>query len=526
MKTSTYTALVVLTTSLFNSNSAKAEYLNLQAPLQGGEHQVGFKLYHEYDHGRSYANVYDENGQLSTAPNPRPMQIAIWYPTANHGKAMPYKEYLYADATKDNFRHLSVDEKKDIEAKFVNQRLFSDMGKADKSYLKTVLEFPTTAIKNAPAKEGKYPLILFVNREYRGIHSNSVLMEYLASHGYVVATTASKDRTKSYQTAMSDEVLIQANIEDIQYVKDFVQQFDYIDKNKTGAIGYFVGSIATPILAHSDQNISAIVNLDSLLNTDFFGKANLEKFKFFNAQHLRTPVLDFWRPFNPDQVDEPSFYNNLKYADAYNYRLGQDFNNVALASHFNVSWVKAGDKTTKEQQHYYDQVYSKVNEYTLSFFDAYLKHDQLAKDRLNQAPGGDAFELVKRKALPAPPTEQQFVKLIQDKGAEHAIGVYHQHQKANPQLQILSASGVLNNHGYDLFNDGKLDEAIKVFAFNISLFPAHAGIQDSLAEAYKAKGDKQRAIAEYKKVLEKKPSQWLKDNTVKMLKELGVDVAA
>jgi tetratricopeptide (TPR) repeat protein len=419
---------------------------------------------------------------------------------------------------------LSAAEKAEIEDKFVNQRLFSSLGVADKTYLKEVLDLPTTVVANAKAKPGSFPLILFVNREYRGIHSNSVLMEYLASHGYVVATTASKDRTKSYQTGMSDEVLIQANIEDIQYVKDYMQSFDNIDQDKTGVIGYFVGSVAAPLLAQNDQSIGAIVNLQSLLNTDFFGKANLEKFKYFNPQQLQTPILDFWQPFDVNKVDEPRFYNAVKYADAYNYQMSPDFDSLAFSSHFNLAWVKSTDKKTAEQKRTIDGFYATVNQYSLNFFDAYLKDDNHAKHSLTKTPANNAFSVVARPALPAPPSEQQFVSIINQQGASAAIKRYHKFAQANAELQILSGSGTLNNVGYGALGEGKVDQAIELFAFNVSLFPDEAGIQDSLAEAYKAKGDTTRAIIEYKKVLEKKPSQFLKDNSVKMLKEMGVEL--
>ena len=498
-------------------------YLNLESKLKPGPHAVGFKLVHEYDFGRSYAKKYDEQGKKLNKPNPRPMQIAIWYPAEATSELMPFKEYIYADATKDNFRELKKSDLRQIENRFVHQRLFGGLGVADTLYLKSLLKIKTTAFKNAEGKKGKFPLILFINREYRGISINTILMEYLASHGYIVATTPSKDFTKSYQTAMSGAELIQSNLEDIQFVKSYMQSYDSIDKNKTAVIGYFVGSISSTLLAQLDQNISAVVNIQSLLNTDFFGQKNLKEFTYFNPQEIQTPILDFWHAINPNRIDTPKFYQSIKYADAYNYRVTDSFAPLAFSSYFNVAWLKSSPSKTKKDKAYFDKIYSTINRYTLSFLNAYLKNDNAASMMMKTNPTNNAFAIENREALPAAPNENQFLKLVQSNGAEKAIDIYNEHARKNPDLKVFSNSGTLNRLGYNLINQKKLDDAIKIFHLNVQLFPNDANIQDSLAEGYKVKGDKKRAIKEYKKVFAKNPSQRTKDNSVMMLKELGID---
>jgi len=514
--------LVALAATNVNAKDNTTSYLNLKADFKAGSHSVGFKLVHEYDYGRSYATIYDQDGKRSTKPNPRPMQIAIWYPTESKGHLMPYKEYIYADATKDSFHEVSNDEKQQLNKNFIQQSLFANLGTPDREYLANILELPTTVIANAKIKDGSFPLILFVNREYRGIQTNTVLMEYLASHGYVVATTASKDRTKSYQTSMSDELLIQANMDDIEFVKNYMQDFKSIDKNKTGVIGYFVGSIAAPILAFNDQNIGAVVNFQSLLNTDFFGQKNLAKFKYFNPQEYQTPTLDLWQPMNPDQVDEPTFYNQIKYADAYNFQVNQQFESLAFSSHFNMAWVKSTDKRSDQEKASFDRTYSALSETTLKFFDAYLKNNKHAKNSITKKQKENLFTTTHRLALAAPPTEQQFVNMVKKSGIQKASALLTKHKQHNPDLQVVSNAQVLNGLGYGILNSDTIDEAIAIFKFNVSLFPENAAIQDSLAEGYKTKGNTKLAIVEYKKVFDKNPRQAVKDNAINMLKEMGV----
>jgi cytochrome c-type biogenesis protein CcmH/NrfG len=64
----------------------------------------------------------------------------------------------------------------------------------------------------------------------------------------------------------------------------------------------------------------------------------------------------------------------------------------------------------------------------------------------------------------------------------------------------------LNIYGYQLLSEQKVDMAIEVFKLNVRQFPDEANPYDSLAEAYLAKGDKESAIANYKKALQIDPN--------------------
>ena len=61
---------------------------------------------------------------------------------------------------------------------------------------------------------------------------------------------------------------------------------------------------------------------------------------------------------------------------------------------------------------------------------------------------------------------------------------------------------VINQAGYALMGQEKLDEAIAVFERNINDFPGSANVYDSAGDAYKTKGDVKKAAASYKKACE------------------------
>ncbi|NNE07522.1 MAG: c-type cytochrome [Gemmatimonadetes bacterium] len=79
------------------------------------------------------------------------------------------------------------------------------------------------------------------------------------------------------------------------------------------------------------------------------------------------------------------------------------------------------------------------------------------------------------------------------------------------------SEGTLNSLGYEQLEAGALKEAIALFRLNVERFPASGNVHDSLAEAYREAGDRERAILHYQQALFLDPDN---DNAAKMLAEL------
>lgn len=93
-----------------------------------------------------------------------------------------------------------------------------------------------------------------------------------------------------------------------------------------------------------------------------------------------------------------------------------------------------------------------------------------------------------------------FELLSSGKLAEGIDG-YRRVKKENPAHESVSENR-LNNLGYSLMRQKKLTEAIALFKLNVELYPSAWNAYDSLGEAYMTNGDKNLAIANYKKSLE------------------------
>ncbi|HSS28507.1 MAG TPA: tetratricopeptide repeat protein, partial [Usitatibacter sp.] len=89
---------------------------------------------------------------------------------------------------------------------------------------------------------------------------------------------------------------------------------------------------------------------------------------------------------------------------------------------------------------------------------------------------------------------------IQKGGVEEAKWRYEEQERAGFADSYVSESQ-LNGLGYRLLAQDKPAAAIAVFEWTAARFPASANAYDSLGEALAKSGDRERAIASYRKAL-------------------------
>jgi len=92
-------------------------------------------------------------------------------------------------------------------------------------------------------------------------------------------------------------------------------------------------------------------------------------------------------------------------------------------------------------------------------------------------------------------------ELQESTNAAAIVAKYREMRKAGSNAYNFRESD-LNNIGYALLSQGKVDDAIEVFKLNVEMYPQAFNPYDSLAEAYAVKGEKELAIANYRKSYE------------------------
>jgi len=89
--------------------------------------------------------------------------------------------------------------------------------------------------------------------------------------------------------------------------------------------------------------------------------------------------------------------------------------------------------------------------------------------------------------------------------ARQGVDAVEEHYKkltAKFGFTILVPEQLMNNLGYALMGDGKMDEAIKAFKTNVERYPGSANVYDSLAEAYEKSGKLELARPNYEKAVQ------------------------
>ncbi|MGH7457081.1 MAG: tetratricopeptide repeat protein, partial [bacterium] len=204
-----------------------------------------------------------------------------------------------------------------------------------------------------------------------------------------------------------------------------------------------------------------------------------------------------------------SFYESLKYSNAYLVSLDSlrhfDFISLGMLGTMTPNLTGKAPKEAKSGHEF-------VCNYAANFLNAYVKGDQKGLALLKNAPAGNGalagfLKIESKTALKAPPTEDQFVNIINQKGFDEALRIFREVKKNDPSQQIFREF-VMNNLGYQFLQNQRAADAIKIFQLNVDAYPDSWNVYDSLAEGYMVNGDKQLAIEYYNKSLELNP-----DNT-------------
>src|SRR5262249_13826574 len=124
-----------------------------------------------------------------------------------------------------------------------------------------LLGMKTFAAKDAPAAEGRFPVVIY-HPGLSGTHEdNSVLFEYLASHGYVVLSSAYPDPS-AYGIGITSD--LQGSFSDLEFRARYAHELTLAGADRPAAMGHSWGAIAVLHWAALPESpLSAFVALDS-----------------------------------------------------------------------------------------------------------------------------------------------------------------------------------------------------------------------------------------------------------------------
>lgn len=514
---------IAILCAVFSNESTCAQTPTLWADLKPGPYEVGFRISYKYDHSRTWKPKQDTQGRLQQGPRARPVRVSIWYPAMVKARSpkMSYKDYLYLQTNDRAFaelNHLLAER---------NLRSLRQILKGEQT-LNSLLKTRMAAALNAAPLKKQFPLIIYssgLNESWQ--HANFVLLEYLASHGYTIATVPQLGTTSLRLNLGINPIDIETQVRDLEFALGIMREFPGVDPNKLAAAGHSMGGIAALILQMRSQDIDVVVGLDASYASPGLIE-NLTKSAYYRPTRMKVPLMDLRRPI--ERIDMTAL-ESFRYSDRYYLELPGifhgDFTSFPMIALRFPTGIEGRTPETASRG------YQVVCRYVLNFLNAYLKGDERSLKFLNNRPEENGvpsgvLKLVFRKGGKAPPTEEEFVRIILAEGLDTAIRIYRDFKAKEPQQPIINEL-LLIRLGYDFYDQLDYGKAVEVFKLAVAAHPLSANAYDSLAEAYMLSGDRPMAIKYYEKVLEVLPSDLtaseelkrsLKNTALEKLKEL------
>ena len=341
----------------------------LWGELPVGPYPVGFQSLITYDYSRRYDLPNTKPEATTTRLKGRPIVVQVWYPAQppEEAAAMPYEAYLTVSSTDDSLK--AFVEQLNRFTREAEQR-WSGLDAAETDAFQRFLQTPTGCYLNAPPLGGSHPAVIYHQGLGGSIVDNPVLSEFLASHGYVVATSAYVPEHGLWFGVDAD---LNRSIKDMACVINAVGDRYGIDSARIGLIGHSYGASAVLAYAAEPQaNVRAVVSLDSTRewNPAYDHLYRNIAQRLSQAERFSVPLMIFSK-VTPTVTFE--HYETLSYADRY-YITVKHLEHNDFVTPGPTAATLAGERID-EQDRLIRSASQVVCQSILVFLNAYLKED-------------------------------------------------------------------------------------------------------------------------------------------------------
>lgn len=260
--------------------------------LEPGPHGVGYTVVEHIDSTRTVRNT----------DNKRPIQVTIWYPASSpfNAGANRYRNYYLLTVSQTNFNSPTAEEEDAAVERYIS---FMNSNEIPDTAAREWLSRPMAGMREAEPATGTFPLVLIAQGNFHSAYNQAILSEYLASHGYIVATTPSVSLIDG-PLEETDQIYDYADTQayDLQEAISATERRFEIRFDRIAVVGHSFGARAGFLLALR-RHTNAFVSLDGgIANRQ--GKEWLDRIEF-DPESWTTPMLHLYQEV--DSIVEPDF---------------------------------------------------------------------------------------------------------------------------------------------------------------------------------------------------------------------------
>lgn len=480
--------------------------LTTTRPLWGelvpGRYRVGFRTVFRFDTSRTWRRTRDYMGKFSPDPDGRPVQINVWYPAipAANGRQMTIGAYVDQEAPAAAFAPLNS---------IMRQRSQENWeGSVPPAQLPAVRATPMNALADAQQALGSFPIVLYFGGLNADVNSNAVLAEFVASHGYVVASISligPTDTLTSQSRAPSD---LDACVRDMEFALSILGAEFHADRARLAVMGHSLGGVEAAMFAMRNGNVSAVVGLDGTYG--FKGSTGVLTGSWgYDPRNMRAAFLDLRRAQGQQEADlDLAPVHSFRYADLTVISMmgmhHSDFTSFAMvAQRFGIP-VPPKYANTGWNRDTAKRGYQRVAQIILEFVNDHLTKDRGAMSLEEMIRGIDEITFAHFKAGPSVPSPEEAIALANDRGFETLKALLVRVCGEQPAKDCVDEA-MFNTKGYELLGRHRGNDALVLFEIAAWSNPLSANAQDSLADGYAAVGNRESARKAIQRAIELVP---------------------
>lgn len=435
--------------------------------------QCGFQLSVIYDQSRTYD--WSMGGRWlegNTDKKPRPLLLAIWYPTTEQKPVNTYETYFSLTKTQ------SIPVIKELlQHQYHTCQKMLDLSDDD---FNAFLQQSVDVIRDAKIANGRFPLIIYHPGLGGSYEENSLLCTWLAQQGYIVVSSAYQPAHGAHFTISSEKA---TSLADVQAIVNHMQTHPAVDWSHIALMGHSYGANVSFHIQANTGIADALISLDSTLEYPAWHSPTIKQEFANQAPQLTSPILVFARQADADFA----VMKQLTYANRF-------FVPCPLANHddFLAQQAWYAPNSTKTLRQNYAQLHQTIYQF--------LRHSWHKE--------ADALALLietgeHHPAQPVPPQLKSFYAQLHKYGASKAV----EWCRGSGERPLITEED-LNILGYTLLQENKANDAIAIFSYAYELFPSFSTLH-CLAEGYEAANQATNAITTYQKAIAQLPHSGL-----------------